>query len=179
MPHELEEIKMLRKKLGITQSDLAKLVNVSQSFIAKLESGLIEPSYTKTKKIFEVLVSFKEEKEPKAEQLMVKKIISLRPNEKVDEAIRLMRKHAISQIPVVERSHVLGIVSEAAIINNIGKDVASLELKDIMEETPPIISRNSSMSLVGDLLKHYPIILVSNKGKLEGLITKADLLKKV
>ncbi|MDO8741328.1 MAG: CBS domain-containing protein [Candidatus Woesearchaeota archaeon] len=179
MPHELEEIRLLRKKLGITQSDLAKLANVSQSFIAKLEARLIEPSYTKTKKLFEVLTSFKEEKDPKAEQLMIKKIISLKPNDKVDEAIKLMRKHAISQVPIVERNNVVGIVSEATIINNIGKDIASLELKDIMEETPPIISKNSSMGLVSDLLKHYPIILVADKGKLEGLITKADLLKKV
>ncbi|MBI2129838.1 CBS domain-containing protein [Candidatus Woesearchaeota archaeon] len=122
---ELEEIKILRRKLGITQSDLAKLANVSQSFIAKLEARLIEPSYTKTKKLFEVLASFKEEKEPKAEQLMIKKIISLKPNDKVDSAIKLMRKHAISQVPVVERSNVVGIISEATIINNIGKDIAS------------------------------------------------------
>ncbi len=35
MPFELDEIKKLRKKLNLTQTQLAKKANVSQSLIAK------------------------------------------------------------------------------------------------------------------------------------------------
>ena len=49
---KLNEISKKRKILGLTQSELAKLAGVSQSLIAKLESGKIEPSYTKVKTIF-------------------------------------------------------------------------------------------------------------------------------
>ena len=46
---ELNEISRLRKQLGLTQAELAKLSGVSQSLIAKLEAGKIEPSYSKAK----------------------------------------------------------------------------------------------------------------------------------
>ena len=36
---ELEEIKRIRKKLGISQTELANRAQVSQSLIAKVESG--------------------------------------------------------------------------------------------------------------------------------------------
>ncbi len=48
-----------------------------------------------------------------------------------------------------------------------------------MEENPPIISLKSSTTVVSNLLKHYPMILVADEGRLTGLITKADLLSKM
>jgi predicted transcriptional regulator len=51
----LEEIAQKRRLLGLKQAELAKLAGVSQSLIAKLESGKIDSSYTKVKTIFEAL----------------------------------------------------------------------------------------------------------------------------
>ena len=49
----------------------------------------------------------------------------------------------------------------------------------IMEESPPTVSKTASVKVVSSLLKHYPMVLVSESGKLAGLITKADLLGKL
>ena len=57
MPYELAEIKKIRKSLGLTQTDLAKRADVSQSLIAKIESEKIDPTFTKTKKIFVIVIS--------------------------------------------------------------------------------------------------------------------------
>jgi DNA-binding transcriptional regulator YiaG len=38
-----KQLKKIRVQLGITQSELAKAAGVSQSLIAKLESGLVDP----------------------------------------------------------------------------------------------------------------------------------------
>jgi len=37
MTYELEEVKKIRKKLGLTQTELANRAGVSQSLIAKIE----------------------------------------------------------------------------------------------------------------------------------------------
>ncbi|MBU4502216.1 MAG: helix-turn-helix domain-containing protein, partial [Nanoarchaeota archaeon] len=48
----LEEIKIRRNKIGLTQTQLARLAGVSQSLIAKIESKKIDPTFSKTKSIF-------------------------------------------------------------------------------------------------------------------------------
>ena len=55
MLYELTRIKQMRRNLELTQTELAKLSGVSQSLIAKIERGNIEPSYTIARKIFAVL----------------------------------------------------------------------------------------------------------------------------
>lgn len=51
----VEDIAKKRRQLGLKQAELAKLAGVSQSLIAKLESGTIDSSYTKVKTIFDAL----------------------------------------------------------------------------------------------------------------------------
>ena len=98
MPYELNEIKKIRKSLGLTQTDLAKRANVSQSLIAKIESGKIDPTFTKTKRIFETLNDLEKKEEIKAEELMKKKIISVAPDNDIKDSINKMKRFGISQI---------------------------------------------------------------------------------
>ena len=44
-----------------------------------------------------------------------------------------------------------------------------------MEETPPTVAKTASVKVVSNLLRHYPTVLVSESGKLIGLITKLFL----
>jgi predicted transcriptional regulator len=107
---------------------------------------------------------------------MIGKIISIKPNSKVSEIIKLMNKTSISQIPVIEKGKVVGLVTESNLLEKNSEEIKYLEAKDLMKESPPLISENVEISAIISLLKHFPIILVSKKGKLVGLITKADLI---
>ena len=178
MPYELNEIEKIRKNLGLTQSDLAKKANVSQSLIAKIESGKIDPTFTKTKRIFETLTYLEKKEAIKAEEVMNKKIISVAPQESIKNSITTMKKFNISQMPVIEDHKAIGLISESilldALMNNKGKNV-----EGIMGEAPPTVSKTASIQVISSLLHHYPMVLVSESGKLIGLITKADLLGKL
>jgi len=178
MTIELEEIKKIRKKLGMTQTDLAKRAGVSQSLIAKIESGRIDPTYTKTKKIFSALSDLEKKEEIKAEQLMTAKIISVAPNTSIKDAINKMKKFKISQLPVIDGNKSIGLVSESTILDALLKS-KDADIKEIMQESPPIVSKKTSIQVISNLLKHYPIVLVSEEGSLIGLITKSDLLGKL
>ena len=178
MTYELEEIKKVRKKLGMTQTELANRAGVSQSLIAKIESGRIDPTYTNTKKIFAALSELEKKEEIKADQLMTSKIISIGSAASVKDAIDRMKKHEISQLPVIDNNKLVGMVSEStildALLNSKGKIV-----RDVMHESPPILSKTSPIQVVSNLLKHYPLVAVSEEGRLIGLITKSDLLGKL
>jgi predicted transcriptional regulator len=50
-------------------------------------------------------------------------------------------------------------------------------VEEIMEEAPPQIDENAPLPLVSSLLHFYPAVLVTKKGKVVGIITKADLFK--
>ncbi len=178
MTYELDEIKKIRKKLGLTQTELANRAGVSQSLIAKIESGRIDPTYTKTKKIFSALSDLEKKEEIKAEQLMTSRIISISPNAPIKEAINKMKKFQISQLPVMDEHKLIGLVTESTILDALLKSKGKT-VKDVMQEAPPIVSKATSVQVVSNLLKHYPMVMVSEEGKLVGLITKSDLLGKL
>ncbi len=178
MPYELEEIKHIRKKLGLTQFELAQRAGVSQSLIAKTESGRLDPTYTNARKIFTALDDLEKKKELKAESIMNKKVISVDPSDDVKDAIQKMKKHQISQMPVITNHKSIGIISESIILEHLTEKKVKF-VKDIMGESPPIIPKETSSKVVSNLLRHYPMVLVSSEGELIGLITKADLLSKL
>ena len=178
MTYELEEIKKIRKKIGMTQTELANRSGVSQSLIAKIESGRIDPTYTKTQKIFAALSDLEKKEEIKAGQIMAGKIISVAPADSIKEAIAKMKKSQISQLPVVEDHKLVGMVSESTILEAMLNSKAS-HVREVMQEAPPIVSKVTSIQVVSNLLRHFPMVVVSEEGNLVGLITKTDLLGKM
>jgi len=146
--------------------------------IAKIESGKLDPTYSNAQKIFLALDDLSKKQESKAKSIMNNKIISLAPNDNIKEAIKKMKQHNISQMPVIENHKSIGSVSESTILEAI-MDEKGKKIKDIMSDSPPVVSKESSIDVVSNLLKFYPMILVSEEGELKGVITKSDLIGKL
>jgi len=177
---DLQEIKQIRKKLCLTQGQLARYADVSQSLIAKIESNTIDPTFRNAQKIFTALQSLSQKEEKKAIALMNKTLISVEPTDSLKTAIKKMKKHSISQLPVIDNKRAVGVISESAIldaiINNKSSDTA---ISNVMNDAPPTIDSNASVHVVSHLLQYYPLVLVAEKGKMLGLITKADLFESI
>jgi len=178
----LEEVAKKRRMLDLTQKQLAKLAGVSQSLIAKLESGKIDPSYTKVKAIFDVLERLEIKTEVHAGEVLHEEVVDVQKSEPVSKAVRLMTDHGYSQLPVFDGEHAVGSISEKTILGQVsaGKDLAQvskLPVGDIMEEAFPQVGEDAPLPLISNLLQVYPAVLISKKGKVVGIVTKADLLK--
>jgi len=180
---EIKEVKDLRKKFGLTQTQLAKQAGVSQSLIAKIEAGKIDPTYSNAKKLFDTLLRINNEHELKAKDIMNQKIIFINSRERLKDVIKKMKKHEISQLPVIDEQRVVGLITESSIIEHLVGDElpnpTEQPVEKIMDQSPPIITPNTSLSIVSTLLKHFPLLLVADKGIHKGLITKADLIRKI
>ncbi|MBS7651726.1 MAG: CBS domain-containing protein [Candidatus Bathyarchaeia archaeon] len=179
---ELDAIAAKRRMLGLTQSKLAELTGVSQSYIAKLESRKIEPSYRRIKAILEVLESLEQRSEMKASEVMTQDVVSVQVNDPVQKAVDLMRSHGFSQLPVLEGDKPVGSISERTLIERMiyGEDrgaISKRPVSEVMDEAFPQVGEDAPISLLTSLLRVYPAVLVSRRGKMIGIITKADLLK--
>ena len=178
----LEDIAKKRRILGLKQAELAKLAGVSQSLVAKLESGKIDSSYTKVKTIFDVLDRLENKTKIQEQKVAPNEVIGIQKNEPVSRVVQLMKEHGYSQIPVFEGKHSVGSISEKTILRQIlaGKDLAQisrLTVEEIMEEAFPQVSEDAPLSLISSLLQTYSAVLVARKGTTVGIITKADLLR--
>jgi len=179
---QLSEIQKLRKKFHLNQKELANRAGVSQSLVAKIEAGKIDPSFTKAQRIFQALDQLREKEEVKAKQVMKAKVCFASYNEPLKEVIKTMKSKGISQMPVLQREKVIGILSESTILNKIAEKperVHSLKAEEVMEEAPPIVSLNTSMHTLLELLRSHSIVLVAEKGDIKGLISKSDLLERI
>jgi predicted transcriptional regulator len=178
----LEEIIRKRKVLNLTQKQLSQLAGVSQSLIAKLESGKIDPSYTKVKAIVDVLNRLETKAEVNASRILHNRVVGVQKDDKVSKAVQLMKDLGYSQLPVFEGERSIGSISEKTILSQVldGKEltqISKLSVEDIMDEGLPQVGDDAPLSIVSSLLRSYPAVLVSNKGKVLGIVTKADLLK--
>ena len=179
---EIERIGKLRKQLGFTQKELATLSGVSQSLIAKIESGKIDPAYSKVTQIMSALETEQNKDKKTAKQIMTSSIVSVAPSDSLQKAISLMRSNNISQLPVFENGKCVGSLSDGLIVDLFDAKLSKLKEmtdREVMKESFPVIPANSLVDVVTDLLHHYSAVLVEQNGHISGIITKVDLFKAI
>jgi predicted transcriptional regulator len=170
-----------RRRLGITQHALARAAGVSQSLIAKIEAGSVDAAYSKVRRIIEALEHASLGKEKSAREIMHTGIQSASPSQTLHSAAAEMRKKSISQMPVVEKGQLVGSLTEEALLKcfSSGKRLEEMSVREAMGEPFPSVLPSTPVSSVASLLRYHPAVLVSDKGKLSGIITKADILKSI
>lgn len=179
---DLRKIEEIRKKLGLTQKQLAKLAGVSQSIIAKIENGKINPSYEMVRRIVLALERYRAERGGglTAKDICTRDVKYVQVDDELVKAIELMRKYDISQLPVFDRDKPVGSISETTITRKLDKITSPrVKVKQLMDEAFPILPEEASVSLVREVLMEYPAVLIQKNGEVTGIITKADILKVV
>jgi len=184
---KLEEIKVRREELGINQKQLAKLCNIQPTLLNMVEKGNAKLSYDNLVVIFEVLEQKIEdslEQVKTAGTICIKNITTVKKSDYIEDVIKIMKSKDFSQIPVIESSACIGLVTEHSILKFIkGFDtnvLRQVKVKDAMEIPPPIIDWNQKISpRILDLLYDSKCILVSEQGRIKGIITKIDAIRGV
>jgi predicted transcriptional regulator len=178
----LDYIKQSRLKLGVTQRKLALLCGVSTSMINQIESGRCKPSYDTAKRIFEILLSMESNASIKAGDICNKNLITIQSEESLSIAIHKMRDHSISQLPVFDGSRrLVGILTEdnlaKIMIEHNDRDIHLVKIASVMEPPPPLIDVSTPAKALVSLVRFAKCVLVSEKGRVIGIITLTDTLK--
>lgn len=173
-------IRYLRKKAKMTQKELAERAGVSQSLIARIENGTVDPRYSTLRKIYSVLekslsLSFN------AKDIMNKPVYTVYENDTLKKAAEIMWKNGFSQLPVIDkREKIKGTISEEIIVRTLlryHRRIFKIKVKDVMDKPLPIIRPECSINdIYRILLIEAPAVLVVEDNKIKGIITKSDII---
>jgi predicted transcriptional regulator len=175
----LSQLKHARQKLGLTQAQLARQAGLSQSLIAKIEAGKLDPKYSTVQRLEETIALLQGKDQPTVKEVMQRHLLSARLDDRVPQLIKRMQQAGISQVPVMEGRHVAGLITEATLLQAIseGSPISKLTAKEVMADAPPIIPSTTPLAAAVQLLEHTAIIIVTERGAIAGIVTRSDLLK--
>jgi len=106
-------------------------------------------------------------------------LISTTTDTTASDCIGLLKKHNISQLPVLKKDGSLeGIITESDLLLAMSKDPerAARTIKDLIIRKVECVQLTDSLTKVQDFLKNEYVPLVVQNGKVLGLITKIDVL---
>ena len=111
-------------------------------------------------------------------QRKIKNLISVDPKNELNIAIQLMKKHDISQLPVIKDNVQIGSIRELTIMKKLtsGKAWATQKVSEIMEDPLPIVKTEERIISPFNLLKNKNAILVIENGKITDIITMIDVI---
>ena len=174
----------MRRALGLTQTQLAKRANVSQSAIVKIERRQMSPSYGLVKRLFETLEGERRARESRAnvDAVRSRNVRAVEATDTVDAVARAMRRWGFSQLPVMEGKRPVGSVSERTLNDLVlaGKtmhDLAKIALTEVMGPPFPTVDGAAPVDMAAAMLRVYDAVLVTTRGEVTGIVTKSDLMK--
>ncbi len=167
-------IREMRNEAGLSQARLARLAKISQAHVARIELDKVDPRLSTVNRILRILGS--KDRRKRCRSLMNPSIISVSPEDTIKETVNVMRERDISQLPVMDGQAQLGSIDEATIIKNMSRKLHKLQVRHIMDRPFPVVDSGDPVEIAQPLLDFHSAVLVSDKGKLKGIITKSDLL---
>lgn len=106
-------------------------------------------------------------------------LVSLPSTATVNEALSLMSSYEVSDLPVIDGESLVGTTREAKLMSAVIGDRLVLErpVADFMEQPAPIVDAHDHVQSAIGMLKSAPMIVVSEFGRLSGVLTRHDVLE--
>lgn len=178
------QIAAVRKRLGISQAELANRSGVSQSLIAKIEAGRVDPSFSKAQAISGALEALQPvNRQISAGDVMTPNPLALCPGDSVEVAIATMARLRTSQIPVINGEVVEGTLTETALMDFIVRtrndsEALKTPVRSLMDGPLPQVRPTTQEDELIALLKTFPAVLVRDRVKILGIVAKLDIISK-
>jgi cystathionine beta-synthase len=106
-------------------------------------------------------------------------LVSIAPSGSVRQALGLMSLHDVSQLAVMDGASCVGSVNETVLSTRALDNTKLLDapVSDVMDPPLPIVDHEASLDHVKKILsKANPAVLVRRDGRVEGILTRSDVL---
>src|SRR5690606_8193568 len=108
------------------------------------------------------------------------KLVTVTGDQTVAEAIDLMKKYDIENIPVLQDSDIIGSLSEGGLFNKIlsTPEIKDHSIKSVMEESYPVVSFEMPVEKLSKLIsKHNGAVLSKDESGNIHIVTKYDIIQ--
>lgn len=108
------------------------------------------------------------------------KLISVRPDQTVADAVMLMRKYEIEHIPVILDEEILGSISENGLFQKLFTDpeIKHAPIQSVLELSYPLVDFNTPVEKISNMInKDTGAILAKDESGMLHIVTKYDILQ--
>ena len=176
-----QQLKRIRMQLGYTQAGLAEAAGVSQSIVAKVEAGAVDPTFKTLRAISAALNSRIITTGKKAADVMSSPVIGVNGDARLSECVAIMKKKGFSQMPVFSGGRMVGTITEGRILDFLATapdpaEVLNQRVGDHIQPVFAVVGRDTPVEALFSLFGYLPAVMVVSGEKVLGIITKIDML---
>jgi cystathionine beta-synthase len=105
-------------------------------------------------------------------------VVSVAPTDTLMTAFQRMKNAEVSQLPVMEGQHVVGIIDESDVLYKVATDPAHFTdlVSDTMSRAIETLPPNAALDALRRMLNRGLVAVIVENGRFFGLITRFDLL---
>jgi cystathionine beta-synthase len=107
------------------------------------------------------------------------KPITAQAADSVRDVIAVMKRHGISQVPVMEGERTVGMISESGLLSVMLADPAASHrpVGALVEPGYAVVAPDDPISKISEAVAEGKVALILADGKLQGVVTKFDLIE--
>ena len=96
----------------------------------------------------------------------------------VSDVIGKMKQYDVSQLPVVEDGHLVGMISEVDLLTHLlaGEHRSSDPIEPMIDPGPPVVDPDAAVEALADVFLSANAAVVVDRGAVAGIVTKIDVI---
>ncbi len=161
---------------GLSKDDVVVFIvcDTGERYLSKLHNE----DWLRSNKMLDTELRTLRDISDRKKSLGIEEIVSIKEDDKVKDVLELITKTGYTHIPVLRGRQSVGSIREGRLLSKL-VDKPTLynnSIKDVMEESFPILDAKTEISEVKKILKENAAVLVSDFGLVTDIITRYDLI---
>ena len=161
----------------LTEDDIVVFIvcDTGERYLTKVHNE----SWLKNNRMLDVRMNILRDISDEKKRKGIENICYVHDDDNVKRAMEIFNKYGYTQIPVLdEHLKSVGSVRENKVLSKLveSSDLLEAPIKDVMEESFPVVDAKTDIKEIKSLLKDNTAILVSDFGRITDIITRYDLI---
>lgn len=105
-------------------------------------------------------------------------LVSVGPDQKVADALQMMKTYGLSQLPVLEEGKSVGSLREGRLMGKLleNRELMHSPVSEVMDRALPVVNEDMGVETAVKYLKSSPALLVEEYGRIVGIVTRQDVV---